>query len=290
MSKYLRKVYDGASGGWVIEKGMQECNTAQFGKGWLADQIKERRITNKLLAIGREEYIVPKMLEIDKEKVRVRQKFISGGMVTEQYFKGLSKQHKNSVIAANALFTADMASLKPVAFRNRFRFWDGLMNDISTGMPADVLSCHDLAYLCESAQAAKDFIDTKPFSQAYVFQHGDNSYNNVLYDKKKRRMGVIDFEAAGIGDLHGAFAMLLPDMDPALESMQGTVFANEYPKVFQSISAANFKIYDFVQDFYIYGSMFLRVRKRDYHKNGFRNIFAEMVKSAKIIEKSRSMK
>jgi len=291
MSKVIRKFYDNTYG-WIIEKG----NDAYKPKYWLFTQAKEKKITDRLLSIGREEWIVPKMLLIDEVKLRVRQTLIfrqnilRKGELSERRLHRLPPQHKNRAISAMSLFTVDMASLESIKFRDNFPEWNRIIKYIATGIPGDLLSDFDAAWLCEFAKNAKSFIDGKLFSRAHIFHQGDSNSSNTLYDKKKWRLGVIDFEDAGFVGLYDAFTILGQDVGRILEEVKDTRFVNKYADVFQSVSAENFEVYKFVQDFYQSGNMFFNARYRDYNKKSHKNNFDELVKCAKIIERNGFIK
>ncbi|MCL2469224.1 MAG: aminoglycoside phosphotransferase family protein [Alphaproteobacteria bacterium] len=230
----MRQIPKGASsvvyedGDVIIKQALPEA-----GRHYIERQAGGYDIVAELRESGQDiEVNLPALICIDEREIR--EKRINGVHLDSEIYDPLPRQQKDALAKQTASFLHALHQLRPSEKPKQSirHIFDSLKNAPHTAK--EVIDIFDYKLPDETARAifdAEKYLRSTPISdEMHVMTHKDLRDQNMLYDEKEKKLGIIDFEMAGVDNVYWDFVPQAPGSIPSWDFIKRTVgFYNAVP-------------------------------------------------------------
>lgn len=191
-----RESYVSYSGVYVLKRPLPMLGPAARLK-WLEKQHKAQIAIEGVLAVRKNPiYNVPKIVSIDDDAYRIRERRAMGEPLTAKVFNALTKRQKVEIVNGIASFLVDMNESRPVKEWTQHKIADELkfsrLYNFVGGKMARWFAPDEICFMEKVCYEIGAFeYETRP-----VWSHCDLNPGNVLYDANNSRLSFIDFAEA----------------------------------------------------------------------------------------------
>lgn len=206
--------FDPIHGDIIIKKSRYEPGS-QKDKDYIEKQTLGYNLVQELLESGQDVGVdLPGLISIDEDKREIVEKRIDGVDFKTQVYESLSEKAKDTIAQQMALFLNSMHQLRqPQKPQNSIKqIFDRYKNDPSSAQQFLDVFEHKLSKRTEQMilDAEKYLITAKIDDELHVMTHKDLRGQNVMFNKNKQKLSVIDFEMASIANIYWDFVPQSP--------------------------------------------------------------------------------
>jgi hypothetical protein len=189
----------------LVEKRPRNVLNDESIDKWIVRQINAQQYSYEVRALVNNAYNIPQTHFIDGNSIMVKEDRAPGFKLTKEYFSILSRKQKFQIIFGIAMFLTDMHSMKqPYIGNNEANFVRQKIESLSTTVTkeriATLLGTNKVKMLLAIADEVKQPFQTENF--CYAWSQADLSSGNVLYDREREILSIIDFAGTGFTNVY----------------------------------------------------------------------------------------
>ena len=188
-------------GNGVVYKIPVKRTNPAYAKVWLDKQKLSKQVADSVSAKKTSDtYTIPKILEISDKEFFVKEELVTGEALKSSFVETLTPEELDIIYKGLANFTNDINQSRSVLTQKDSFDISTNINYVGGTPMSDVLEGLK-KYLPEKSldivRMAKDWFDTAAENDAsVVFAHGDINEHNVLFDRKTKKLSILDFAEA----------------------------------------------------------------------------------------------